>query len=449
MKALPFEQRLQAGKALRGEVPRSAHAAWQPSDSQRDPIEILDCSNRGRVPKLLPVRFGRMLRNPFAFLRGSPAIMARDLADTPTTDLTVQACGDCHLVNFGLFATPERNLVFDINDFDETLRGAWEWDLKRLTASFVVAGRLNGFSEQRCQGVVRECARSYRQHLFEFARMSPLEIWYFHIDADDLIENATCDETRQLREQMAAKARRRVAERLLPKITAEADGRRHFIENPPITTRITDDTRLKLVRQGLDQYRDTLEESLRFTIDRYSLEDFATRVVGIGSVGTRCYVALLVCGDETPLLLQVKEARPSVLEPFTDKSPFDSQGQRVVVGQRMMQASSDILLGWLRDHKGRDYYVRQLRDMKFSVPVEDLGACSLERYADICGWTLARAHAKSGDAAAISGYLGRGDKFDVAVSQFAVAYADQTEQDHAALLKAKQSGRIEVQEEEL
>lgn len=442
-----FADRLRAGKSLRGAVPRSSHARWTPSDGDRDPVEMIEVSNRGRVPQLIPLRFGRMLRDPFAFLRGAPAIMARDLAGTPSTGLTVQACGDCHLVNFGLFATPERQLVFDINDFDETLRATWEWDLKRLAASFVVAGRVNGFTDARCTDVVRQGTRSYRQHLFEFAQMSPLEIWYFHVSADDLIDSAPCDDSRELREQLAAKARRRVAERLLPKITVETGGARHFVENPPITTRITDEARLQSVRHGFDQYRGTLEESRRFMLDRYRWQDFATRVVGVGSVGTRCYVALLACDDETPLLLQIKEARPSVLAPFAEPSPFDNQGQRVVTGQRMMQAASDILLGWLRDDEGRDYYVRQMRDMKFSVPVEDLGACSLERYADVCGWTLARAHAKSGDAAAISGYLGRGDKFDDALAQFAIAYADQTEQDHAALVQARQSGRIEALDE--
>ncbi len=317
--------------------------------------------------------------------------MAHDLAGTPSTGLTVQACGDCHLVNFGLFATPERNLIFDINDFDETLRATWEWDLKRLAASFVVAVRVNGFSEQRCLDVAVECARSYREHLFEFSTMSPLAVWYFRVDAKDLIEIAADDKSRREKQQMVAKVRERVGERLFPKITEEVEGQRRFVENPPITTRVTDVAELQVIRQGFDQYRESLDDARRFMLDRYNLQDFARRVVGIGSVGTRCYVALFVCDDENPLLLQIKEARSSVLEPFATKCPFQNQGRRVVVGQRMIQAASDILLGWLQGGDNRDYYVRQMRDMKFSIPVEDLGACSLERYAEICGWTLARA----------------------------------------------------------
>ena len=411
-------------------------------DCGRDLIDMLERSNEGRLPHLAPIRFGRMLRNPFAFLRGAPAVMARDLADTPITGLTVQACGDCHLVNFGLFASPERKLVFDINDFDETLRAAWEWDVKRLAASLVVAARVNGFAEQRCVEVAVRSAASYRGHMNEFAEMSPLEIWYFHIDADDLIASAADEEARRLREQMAAKARLRVGERLFPKITEQVGQRRLFVESPPLTTRVHDDLALRIVQRGVEQYRQSLDESRRFLLDRYRLEDYTMRVVGIGSVGTRCFVALLVCDDRNPLLLQIKEARQSVLAPFAEPSPYTNQGQRVVAGQRMIQAASDIFLGWLRAHDGHDYYVRQLRDMKYSAPIEKLEACGLDRYADLCGWALARAHARSGDAAAIGGYLGGGDQFDLAIGKFAVAYADQTEQDHAALVHAQRAGRI-------
>ena len=434
--------RQQAGKTLRQSVPRSSHGEWAMRDCGRDLIDMLERSNEGRLPHLAPIRFGRMLRNPFAFLRGAPAVMARDLADTPITGLTVQACGDCHLVNFGLFASPERKLVFDINDFDETLRAAWEWDVKRLAASLVVAARVNGFAEQRCVEVAVRSAASYRGHMNEFAEMSPLEIWYFHIDADDLIASAADEEARRLREQMAAKARLRVGERLFPKITEQVGQRRLFVESPPLTTRVHDDLALRIVQRGVEQYRQSLDESRRFLLDRYRLEDYTMRVVGIGSVGTRCFVALLVCDDRNPLLLQIKEARQSVLAPFAEPSPYTNQGQRVVAGQRMIQAASDIFLGWLRAHDGHDYYVRQLRDMKYSAPIEKLEACGLDRYADLCGWALARAHARSGDAAAIGGYLGGGDQFDLAIGKFAVAYADQTEQDHAALVHAQRAGRI-------
>jgi len=437
-----FDARQQSGKALRLSVPRSSHGVWALRTGGCDVIEMLARSNEGRLPHLTPIRFGRMLRDPFAFLRGAPAVMACDLAGTPTTGLKVQACGDCHLVNFGLFATPERKLVFDINDFDETLHAAWEWDVKRLAASLVVAARVNGFAEDRCAEVAVRSAASYRGHMHEFAEMSPLETWYFHIDADDLVANATDEVSRRLREQMAAKARQRVGERMLPKITEQVGQRRQFVESPPLTTRVDDERALRIVRRGLEQYLQSLEESRRFVLDRYSLEDYAVRVVGIGSVGTRCFVALLACDDRNPLLLQIKEARQSVLAPYAGPSPYANQGQRVVAGQRMIQAASDVFLGWLRARDGHDYYVRQLRDMKYTAPIDELEPCGLDRYADLCGWALARAHARSGDAAAIDGYMGRGDQFDLAIGSFAVAYADQTEQDHAALVQAQRAGRI-------
>jgi uncharacterized protein (DUF2252 family) len=447
MSGLSLADRQQSGKALRQSVPRSSHGDWAGRGDGRDVIGMLEESNEGRLSHLAPIRFGRMLRNPFAFLRGSPGVMACDLAGTPASGLTVQACGDCHLVNFGLFATPERRLVFDINDFDETLRGPWEWDLKRLAASLVVAARVNGFPEDRCAALAVRSVASYRGHMHEFAEMSPLESWYFHIDADDLVTRATDEESRQLREQMAAKARQRVGERLLPKITEQVGHQRQFVEAPPLTTRVHDQRALRIVRRGMEQYLETLEESRRFVLDRYRLEDFAVRVVGIGSVGTRCFVALLVCDDRNPLLLQIKEARRSVLAPYAAPSPHANQGQRVVVGQRMIQAASDIFLGWLRARDGHDYYVRQLRDMKYSAPIDELDPCSLDRYADLCGWALARAHARSGNSAAIDGYLGRGDRFDLAIGKFAVAYADQTERDHAALEKAWRAGRIVAEAE--
>jgi len=449
MNSLTFAERLQAGKALRQQVSRASHGIWQAGKHRRDPIDVLEESNMGRLTELTPIRYGRMLRNAFSFLRGAPAVMASDLAGAATSGVIVQACGDCHLVNFGLFATPERNLIFDVNDFDETLRAPWEWDLKRLAASFVVAGRLNGFSDKRCADLAAAAARSYREHLREFAEMSPLDVFYFRVNATDLIDSEPDAKSRDAKAQMIEKARNRLGTHLFPKITEEVNGRRQFIENPPIITRVTDEAHVRIIRQGLAEYRDTLSEDRRFVFDRYRLEDFARRVVGVGSVGTRCYVALLVCDDQNPLQLQIKEARLSVLEPFAENCPYETQGQRVVTGQRMMQAASDIFLGWLRGGDGHDYYVRQLRDMKFSIPVEEVHSDSLERYAKVCGWTLARAHAKGGDAATISGYLGRSEKFDEAISLFAVAYADQTEQDHAALEKAKRDGRILVCEEDL
>jgi len=374
--------------------------------------------------------------------------MAYDLASTPTNGVQVQACGDCHLLNFGLFATPERNLIFDIRDLDETLRAPWEWDLKRMATSFLVAGRMNGISDRCLRDVVAACAHSYQQHMREFSEMSPLEVWYYRVSAEDLIERASDAKTKDQRERIAATARKRIGAHLFPKITEEVNGQHRFVEQPPLITRMSDDTCRDLVREGIEDYRASLPEDRRFVFDRYWLEDFAFRVVGIGSVGTRCYVGLFFCDDKNPLLLQVKEARQSVLEPYAAKSPFENEGQRVVVGKRMMQSASDIFLGWFRGRSGHDFYVRQLRDMKFVVPVEGLTAVQLERYADVCGWTLARAHARSGDSATITGYLGGGDNFESAVAKFALAYADQTERDHAALVDAARSGRIEALVEE-
>jgi uncharacterized protein (DUF2252 family) len=444
MKPISTAERLQAGRALRKSIPRAAHGSWSASADRRDPVEIVEHSSQGRLPHLLPIRYGRMLRSPFTFLRGSAALMAYDLASTPTTGLQVQACGDCHLLNFGLFATPERNLIFDIRDLDETLRAPWEWDLKRLATSLVVAGRLNGIADRSASDVVAVCARSYREHMREFSKMSPLEVWYYRVSADDLIENAPDAESKDLKEKMAAKARKRIGEHLFPKITEEVNGRHRFVEQPPLITRMSDDTCRDQVRDGLEDFRASLSEDRRLVFDRYWLEDFALRVVGIGSVATRCYVGLFFCDDKNPLLLQVKEARQSVLEPYAAKSPFDNQGQRVVVGKRLMQSASDIFVGWFRGRSGHDFYVRQLRDMKFVFPVEGFTAVQLERYADVCGWTLARAHARSGDPAAISGYLGGGDRFESALGKFALAYADQTERDYALLVAAAESGRVEA-----
>ena len=336
--------------------------------------------------------------------------MAYDLAHTPVTRIQVQACGDGHLLNFGLFATPERNLIFDINDFDETLPAPWEWDLKRLTTSFVVAARLNGISDERSREIAVACGRSYRKHLGEFSEMSPLDVWYYCVSSEDLIGIAPDDKARSRQKKMAAKAQGRVGESLFPKITEERDGQHHFIEQPHVMSRVTDEQSLHQVAEGIESYRESLPDERRFLFDRYRLEDFALRVVGVGSVGTRCFVGLFFCDDKNPLLLQAKEAGRSVLEPYAGKSPCENQGQRVVVGQRLTQAASDILLGWVRTGTGRDFYVRQLRDMKFSMPVQAFDAGRLEHYAEVCGWTLARAHATSGDPAVISGYLGRSDK---------------------------------------
>jgi uncharacterized protein (DUF2252 family) len=374
--------------------------------------------------------------------------MASDLATIPSTGIHVQACGDCHLLNFGLFATPERHLVFDLNDFDETHPAPWEWDLKRLAVSFVIAGRDNSLSEQDSKQAATECVRSYREHLRMYSQMSPLEVWYTHLDMEDIIAMAPDEKTKKTRALMVEKAHQRIAENVFPKIVSVVGGRHRFMDQPPVLFHVNEPDVEERVREGLEEYRRSLSHERRTLLDRYELVDHALKVVGIGSVGTRCYILLMFSEENHPLILQAKEARRSVLEPYTQPSLYDNQGERVVMGQRLMQSSSDIFLGWVRSRQGYDFFLRQLRDMKFSVPVEGVNAGQLKRYAGFCGWTLARAHAKSGDSATISGYLGKGEQFDKALGEFAISYADQTERDHAALVQAVKRGRIEVLVEE-
>jgi uncharacterized protein (DUF2252 family) len=441
------EDRLTVGRARRGEISRSAHAQWKVGAAKRDPIAILEESSKGRVKGLVPIRYGRMVKSPFTFLRGSAAVMAYDLSTTPVTGFRAQLCGDCHLSNFGLFATPERHLVFDVNDFDETLPGPWEWDVKRLATSFVVAARDRNFTEAQAREFAVQVAGAYRNHIRECAGMAPIDVWYQRMEWQTVIEAAQSPAERKEAENMAAAARKRVIEHLFPKITKMEGGHFRLQDQPPVLFHVPDGDMSQPVRSGLEEYRLTLPDDRRVLFDRYRLVDFAEKVVGIGSVGTRCYILLLMSIDNDPLILQVKEARHSVLEPYTRKSQYENQGQRVVMGQRLMQSSSDIFLGWVRGKHGIDFYVRQLRDMKFSAPLERGTREQFKHYANLCGWTLARAHAKSGDAAAISGYLGKSDRFDLAIGRFASAYADQTERDHAALVKAIRSGRIESLQE--
>lgn len=436
------------GRALRDRVARESHGLWKPPRDRRRPIDLLEESSRGRLPELGPVRYGRMVRSPFTFLRGSAAVMAADLGCTLYTGVHVQACGDCHLLNFGLFATPERGLVFDINDFDETHPAPWEWDLKRLTASIVVAARDNGLSDAKGRDAVVECARAYREHIAECAHKTPLDVWYEKLDFYAAIENAPDAAAKKLRQRIAAKARQRVVEHLFPRITRTAGDQFRLVDQPPLLFHVAEADFAERAHDGLATYRESLPDERRVLLDRYHLVDFAHKVVGIGSVGTRCYIALLMSDENHPLLLQFKEAGRSVLEPYTHQCAYDNQGRRVVIGQRLMQSSSDIFLGWARGKRGYDFYVRQLRDMKMSIPLEGLSAAQLEQYTKACGWTLARAHAKSGDPVVIASYLGKGDRFDRALAEFAVAYADQTERDHAALVEAVRAGRVTILEEE-
>jgi uncharacterized protein (DUF2252 family) len=436
--------RIAEGKALRETVPRESHAGWNPPLKGREPLAILQASNRDRLPELVPVRYGRMLPSPFTFLRGSAGLMANDLASTPNSGIRVQACGDCHLLNFGLFATPERNLIFDINDFDETLPAPWEWDVKRLAVSFAVAARDFQLTEEEARAAAIESVRAYRVRLRECSRMSPLDVWYDRLDAQTIIDMAPNAKIRKIRKQLVAQAHQRIGGYLYPKISGEIGGRRRLIDQPPVLFHVSGENLDSIIQEAMAGYRSSLPDERRVLFDRYSLEDIAIKAVGIGSVGTYCFVGLFFSAENHPLLLQFKEACPSVLEPHAGKSRYENHGQRVVTGQRMMQAASDIFLGWLRGQGGRHFYVRQLRDMKLSAPTDDASAERLMLYAELCGRILARAHAKSGDAALISGYLGKSDVFDQAIGEFAVDYADQTERDHAALVAATKAGRVDA-----
>ena len=445
---LSRQERVAAGKALRETVPRERHAEWQPPGKRRDPIDVLEESNRDRMQELVPIRYGRMLRSPFTFLRGSAGLMAYDLSSTPGTGLRVQACGDCHLLNFGLFATPERNLVFDMNDFDETLPAPWEWDLKRLVASFAVAARDSRCTDKEARGAAVACIGAYREHLHECSKKNPLEIWYERLDWQTVIDQTPDAKLKKAREDLAVKARQRIGEYLFPKLAAPVGGHHRLVDQPPVLFHLAEKGVDNRFREGLAIYRLSLPDDRRILFDRYRLEDFAVKVVGIGSVGTRCLVGLFFSPEGHPLLLQFKEACPSVLAPYAGKSAYENQGQRVVVGQRLMQSSSDIFLGWTRTARGRDFFGRQLRDMKFSAETAGASAARSKIYARLCGTVLARAHARSGDAAMISGYLGKSDAVGLAMGEFALAYADQTIRDHAALVAAVKAGRIEALVEE-
>jgi uncharacterized protein (DUF2252 family) len=437
------EQRRQEGKTLRETIPRVSHAEFEPPGDRPDPVEVIKESSKGRLEHLIPIRYGRMSKNVFAFFRGSASLNALDIAGTPTTGLRVQACGDCHLSNFGLFATPERNLIFDINDFDETLPAPFEFDIKRLAASFCIAALNNGFSDKDGRNITRSCVRSYREAMMKFSRMTVLDVWYSKLDIDAIIASAPDADAKQNRQKIAQQARASVAEYVFPKITKLQNGRRLIIDNLPLVYHPpADDVDPEFFLEALGNYRETLPHERRVLFDRYRIEDLAYKVVGVGSVGMRCGVVLLMAEADDPLLLQIKEARPSVLEPYAGKSEFGNPGQRVVVGQRLMQSASDLMLGWTTGKKGFNFYIRQLRDMKFSLDVTIMTPLQLSRYAEICGWTLARAHARSGDASMISGYLGKTNVFDKAIGTFAGLYAYQAERDTERFLDAIQSGEI-------
>jgi uncharacterized protein (DUF2252 family) len=448
------------GKAARAAVPRSSHGVWQPFTGRPDPVALLEEQSAARVPELVPIRYGRMLVSPFTFYRGGAYLMASDLAHTPVSGLNVQLCGDAHLSNFGGFASAERSMVFDINDFDETLPGPWEFDVKRLSTSFEIAGRDRGFSAAQRAEAVGTVARSYREAMAAFATMRDLDVWYSRLDIDALIpeiEQAIGAKGKANFERNLAKARTKDSMKALAKLTHLVDGQPKILSDPPLVVPIAElvpsmqaEDMYAVIRLILRQYRSSLQNDRRVLVERYRLVDMARKVVGVGSVGTRAWVLLMLGRDgQDPLFLQVKEASASVLERFVGASAFKSHGRRVVEGQRLMQSSSDIFLGWVQakgfDGVTRDFYVRQLWDWKASADVESFSPKALVAYAHLCAWTLARAHARSGDRMGIAAYLGTGATFDRALMQFSTAYADQNEADYAAFQAAVESGRISAE----
>jgi uncharacterized protein (DUF2252 family) len=444
-------QRMAEGKALRQVIPRSVHGNYVVPADRPDPIRILETQAETRLPFLVPVRYARMLASPFAYLRGAAATMIADIAAAPTTGLEVTACGDMHVANFGVFASAERNLVFGINDFDEGHRGAWEWDLKRLVASIVVAGRFLGGDRNYCEGAARAAVRTYRKALWEYAEMGCLELWYASITESALL-NALPVKNRRQAARNLAKARRRTHLQVLEKMTDLVDNQQRIVEIRPLIVRETTTPSgtpiAEALRRWLQGYMASLSPERQYLLSRYHIVDVARKVVGVGSVGTRCWVVYLQGRDSRdPLFLQIKEARPSVLEPYSERpSRFQNQGQRVVTCQRQIQGAPDIFLGW-GEYEGTQYYVRQLRDMKGSVEFRPGDRdFPLSDYGKICGWGLALAHAKSGDAARLAGYVGKSEVLDEALARFGNAYADQTERDYELLQAAAAQGRIEVAE---
>ncbi|MDP9259092.1 MAG: DUF2252 domain-containing protein [Actinomycetota bacterium] len=450
-------ERAERGRAARAAVPRSSHGSYRPAELRPDPTGILEAQAASRVPELVPIRYGRMLNSPFAFYRGAAAIMASDLAATPRSGFIVQCCGDAHVSNFGLFGSPERRLIFDVNDFDETLPGPWEWDVKRLATSMVVAARERGHSARECERSVLATVAEYRTLMARFARARTLDVWYTAVDIDTLgpaLAAQVASSTRKRAGKLVAKARTRDSMDALSKMTRTVDGAPRIVSKPPLIVSLDElatgprEDALALLRSVLSEYRGSLPDDRRVLLDTYEIADFARKVVGVGSVGTEAWIALLLGRDgDDPLFLQIKEAQASVYEAFLGASEYAHAGRRVVEGQRLMQATSDIFLGWLTatqnpDGRPREFYVRQLRDWKGSADIDLMSAQELTAYGRLCGATLARAHARSGDRIAIASYLGTGQAFDRAMVAFAETYADQNERDYAALGAAVSSGRV-------
>jgi uncharacterized protein (DUF2252 family) len=455
---LSVAERVARGKAARGEVPRSRHGVFEPTAHRVDPIELLERQAGVRIPELVPIRYGRMLASPFTFYRGAALIMAADLAATPRSGLTVQCCGDAHLSNFGMYASPERRLVFDINDFDETLPGPWEWDVKRLAVSMLIAARNSGFSVKIQERIVLETVGEYRARMVQFAEMRNVDVWYTRFEIEKLLPQLRSQVNTKMRKRLdkaVAKALARDSIHAFSKLAREVDGEWRVVSDPPLIVRLDDygdpDDRERLradLERLLQEYSLTLQHERRALLEQFRLVDLARKVVGVGSVGTAAWIALLLGrSGQDPLFLQIKEASPSVMEEFVGASEYRNSGERVVAGQRLMQASSDIFLGWLSVEQSiygsaRDYYVRQLRDWKGSAVIEAMSPVALSVYGQLCAATLAHAHARSGDRVAIAAYLGRGDVFDRAVLTFSEAYAEQNDRDYKALMNAVKTGRV-------
>jgi uncharacterized protein (DUF2252 family) len=458
---LTVSERIARGKAARAEVPRASHATFEPATSRPDPLELLERQAATRVPELVPIRYGRMLVSPFTFYRGAALIMAQDLAGTPRSGLSVQCCGDAHLSNFGVFASPERKLVFDVNDFDETLPGPWEWDVKRLAVSMLIAAINNGYSRKEQDRIVLDTVARYRTAMADFAGMKNLDVWYAHLDIEAVLQEYASQFKPKLvkrADKTLAKARTKDSMTAFSKLTHVVDGKVRIVDQSPLIVpidQLVDSARHGELFEGLHEllraYRGTLEFDRRVLLEQFELADFARKVVGVGSVGTRAWIALLLGRDgQDPLFLQMKEAEASVLDEFVGPSEFSNHGERVVVGQRLMQASSDIFLGWVHvdsgiDGKSRDFYGRQLKDWKGSAEIEQMVPKAMATYGKLCGWTLARAHARSGDRVAIAAYLGNGDAFDRAILEFSNAYAEQNQRDYERLTSAVASGELVAQ----
>ena len=450
-----IEERAELGKSLRKQTPRASHGEWSAASDRPDPVSLIEEQNNGRLEWLVPVRRWRMSASPFTFFRGSARIMAADLASTPVNGLEVQVCGDAHLANFGLYASPERQLVFDINDFDETLAGPWEWDIKRLAASFTIAARHNGLKQEDGNKVTEGVVRSYRKAMTDFAAMRTTDIWYARLDGDTFIKTADEEGRLEQAQEIIDKAQGKDSRHALDKHAEEVDAKYRIKSEPPglvpfreLSDELSKSQLLALVDNAFNTYRDSVADDLKRLLDRFHPVDTALKVVGVGSVGTRCMILLLEGRDHNdPLFLQIKQANRSVLEQYLKPSPYKNQGQRVVEGQRLMQTVSDIFLGWTRSEQdGKDFYWRQLRDWKGSVDVENINSDDMAYLARVCGWTLARAHARSGDPVAIASYLGSSDSFDEALVDFANSYADQNEKDYEAFMQQIRSRKLTATE---